>query len=55
MKPYQQSAAQVSRMPQPDRRDRIVTIASLLVALFALCIVAVERHEPAAPVQIAAK
>lgn len=55
MKPYEQSQHQVSRMPQRDNRDRIVFIASLLVALFAVCIAAAEAIEPAATVQIASK
>ena len=55
MKPYQQSERQIGAMPQPDRRDRIVFIASVLVALFAVCISIADTGETPAPVQIASK
>lgn len=53
MKPYQQSEQQIGAMPQTDRRDRIVVIASVLVALFAVCISIADTGDTPAPVQIA--
>lgn len=53
MKPYQQSEQQIGAMPQRDNRDRIVFIASLLVAIVAVCISIADSGETPAPVQIA--